>query len=115
MIVTHKRAVPQGLAREGGQNSAYGQLRHLIIPMSSYLVTGGAGFIGSHLAEELTRRGNRVRVVDSFITGKRRNLAHLPGVELLDSRKDRKSTRLNSSHMSISYAVFCLKKKKKQK
>src|SRR5690242_21060801 len=29
--------------------------------------------------------------------------------------KDRKSTRLNSSHMSISYAVFCLKKKKKRK
>src|SRR5690242_21099896 len=29
--------------------------------------------------------------------------------------KDRKSTRLNSSHMSISYAVFCLKKKKKKK
>jgi len=52
--------------------------------MSSYLVTGGAGFIGSHLAEELTRRGNHVRVVDSFITGKRRNLAHLAGVELLE-------------------------------
>src|SRR6266480_7551873 len=31
------------------------------------------------------------------------------------ARQDRKSTRLNSSHMSISYAVFCLKKKKKQK
>src|SRR5690242_21602208 len=31
------------------------------------------------------------------------------------SRGDRKSTRLNSSHMSISYAVFCLKKKKKKK
>src|SRR6266487_6485495 len=30
-------------------------------------------------------------------------------------RRDRKSTRLNSSHPSISYAVFCLKKKKKQK
>src|SRR5580698_10946207 len=30
-------------------------------------------------------------------------------------REDRKSTRLNSSHMSISYAVFCLKKKKKKK
>src|SRR5438477_5995814 len=30
-------------------------------------------------------------------------------------RGDRKSTRLNSSHMSISYAVFCLKKKKKKK
>src|SRR5437868_10259720 len=31
------------------------------------------------------------------------------------SAKDRKSTRLNSSHVSISYAVFCLKKKKKKK
>jgi len=52
--------------------------------MSSYLVTGGAGFIGSHLAEELLRRGERVRIVDSFITGKRTNLAHLPHVELVE-------------------------------
>jgi nucleoside-diphosphate-sugar epimerase len=52
--------------------------------MSSYLVTGGAGFIGSHLAEELTRRGERVRVVDSLITGKRKNLAQLPGVEFIE-------------------------------
>ena len=52
--------------------------------MGSYLVTGGAGFIGSHLAEELIRRGERVRVVDSFITGKRENLAHIPGVELVE-------------------------------
>jgi nucleoside-diphosphate-sugar epimerase len=42
--------------------------------MSNYLVTGGAGFIGSHLAEELIRRGHRVRIVDSLITGKRANL-----------------------------------------
>lgn len=52
--------------------------------MASYLVTGGAGFIGSHLATELVRRGHRVRVVDSLITGKRRNLAHLPAVEFLE-------------------------------
>jgi len=52
--------------------------------MPSYLVTGGAGFIGSHLAEELLRRGARVRVADSFITGKRENLAHLTGVELVE-------------------------------
>src|SRR3712207_7383911 len=35
------------------------------------------------------------------------------GVGLLPQRRDRKSTRLNSSHANISYAVFCLKKKKK--
>jgi nucleoside-diphosphate-sugar epimerase len=52
--------------------------------MSSYLVTGGAGFIGSHLTEELVRRGHRVRVADSFITGKRHNLDHIPGVELVE-------------------------------
>jgi len=51
--------------------------------MAQYLVTGGAGFIGSHLTEELVRRGERVRVVDSLITGKRQNLTHIPGVEFL--------------------------------
>ncbi len=51
--------------------------------MAQYLVTGGAGFIGSHLTEELVRRGERVRVVDSLITGKRQNLAHISGVEFL--------------------------------
>jgi nucleoside-diphosphate-sugar epimerase len=52
--------------------------------MAHYLVTGGAGFIGSHLAEELVRRGERVRVADSLITGTRANLAHLPSVDFLE-------------------------------
>jgi nucleoside-diphosphate-sugar epimerase len=52
--------------------------------MSQYLVTGGAGFIGSHLAEELTRRGHTVRVADSLVTGKRANLDHVKGVEFLE-------------------------------
>jgi len=42
-----------------------------------YLVTGGAGFIGSHIVEELIRRGERVRVLDNFSTGRRENLAPL--------------------------------------
>ena len=52
--------------------------------MAKYLVTGGAGFIGSHLSEELVRRGHSVRVADSLITGKRSNLDHVPGVEFLE-------------------------------
>ena len=52
--------------------------------MSSYLVTGGAGFIGSHLTEELIRRGEQVRVVDSLITGHRKNLEHLSGIDFIE-------------------------------
>src|SRR5439155_6128543 len=52
--------------------------------MAFHLVTGGAGFIGSHLAEELLRRGHIVRIVDSLITGKRRNLDHVSGAAFGD-------------------------------
>lgn len=51
--------------------------------MPVYLVTGGAGFIGSHLVEALVARGATVRVADNLSTGKRENLAHLPAVDLL--------------------------------
>jgi nucleoside-diphosphate-sugar epimerase len=52
--------------------------------MSLYVVTGGAGFIGSHMVEELRRRGERVRVVDNLATGHRYNLAHVDDVELIE-------------------------------
>ncbi|HXE81404.1 MAG TPA: SDR family oxidoreductase [Vicinamibacterales bacterium] len=52
--------------------------------MAFYVVTGGAGFIGSHLVEELVRRGERVRVADNFSTGRRANIAHLSEVELME-------------------------------
>ena len=42
--------------------------------MRTFLVTGGAGFIGSHIAEALARRGDRVRVLDNLSTGHRANL-----------------------------------------
>jgi UDP-glucuronate decarboxylase len=41
------------------------------------LITGGAGFLGSHLAERLLRGGNEVLVVDNFFTGTKQNLEHL--------------------------------------
>ena len=44
---------------------------------SAYLVTGAAGFIGSHIAETLVAQGDRVRVLDNFSTGKRQNIAPL--------------------------------------
>lgn len=45
----------------------------------TYIVTGGAGFIGSHIADRLLREGHRVRIIDNFSTGKRENLAVLTG------------------------------------
>lgn len=47
--------------------------------MATYLVTGGAGFIGSHIVDELVRLGESVRVLDNLSTGKRENLANVIG------------------------------------
>ena len=53
--------------------------------MSSYLVSGGAGFIGSNIVEELVRLGHSVRVLDNFATGKRENIApYLKQIELIE-------------------------------
>ena len=47
--------------------------------MKRILVTGGAGFIGSHLVERLLNDGHQVHVLDNFSTGRRENIAHLEG------------------------------------
>ena len=53
--------------------------------MPRYLVTGGAGFIGSHVVDALARAGNSVRVVDDLSTGRCENLASHPAVELVEA------------------------------
>ncbi|MDR0712751.1 MAG: SDR family oxidoreductase [Bacteroidales bacterium] len=47
--------------------------------MKRILITGGAGFIGSHLCEKLLREGNEVICVDNFFTGSKENIIHLMG------------------------------------
>ncbi|MEA2750449.1 MAG: UDP-glucose 4-epimerase [Myxococcales bacterium] len=53
--------------------------------MATYLVTGGAGFIGSSIAEVLLAKGERVRIIDDFSTGRRSNIEALKGdVEVVE-------------------------------
>jgi len=53
--------------------------------MARYLVTGGAGFIGSSIAEELLSKGEKVRILDDFSTGRRSNVESLKGdVEVVE-------------------------------
>src|SRR5690242_21587083 len=81
-----------------------------------------AAFVRDSFADERPRYSNRPRALgpqrrehDNDLHARAQSAGNR-GKEpaRLAKSKDRKSTRLNSSHMSISYAVFCLKKKKKK-
>ena len=63
--------------------------------MSTYLITGAAGFIGSHLAQALVDRGGKVRALDNFATGSRQNLADIRDrIELVEADlRDRDAVR----------------------
>jgi len=52
--------------------------------MRTFLVTGGAGFIGSHIAQALLKRGDKVRILDNLSTGHRRNVPSGGSVELIE-------------------------------
>ena len=69
------------------------------------LITGGAGFIGSHITEALVKRGDRVRVLDNLLTGHRANLAHLiDQIEFVEGDiRDPEQTRAAMAGVSIVY------------
>src|SRR5258708_7926638 len=52
--------------------------------MMNVLITGGAGFVGSHLADRLLTRGDRVTVIDNFATGRRDNLSPHVNLNLIE-------------------------------
>ena len=73
--------------------------------MAQYLVTGGGGFIGSHIVEALVQRGEPVRVLDNFSTGKRENLAHnLAHIELLEGDM----IDLETAHQAVAGVEYVL-------
>ena len=61
--------------------------------MGRCLVTGGAGFIGSHLVDALVASGETVRVLDDFSTGQSENLSQAKGVEVQSRLRDRPGRR----------------------
>jgi len=71
--------------------------------MSKFLVTGGAGFIGSNIVEELLKRGHAVRVIDNFSTGRRSNIEpYLKDIELIEG--DIRSLEVLRSAMSRPFS-----------
>src|SRR2546430_9194143 len=83
--------------------------RSTLFPYTTLFRSRLSGSCASWEDRVLIASGMRPRPREGL--GRRLGAAHL--VELRQLRLDRKSTRLNSSHSQISYAVFCLKKKKK--
>lgn len=58
----------------GARHSGLGPSEELV---TRYLITGGAGFIGSHVADALVAKRHHVAILDDFSTGRRRNVEHL--------------------------------------
>jgi len=83
-------------------------MKHALAP-TTCLITGGAGFIGSHLAEYLLSQGHRVLVIDDLSTGRWENIAHLEGHERFHfARASLEDTTVLDRLASESKVVFHL-------
>ena len=71
--------------------------------MATCLVTGGAGFLGSHLCDELLARGNRVICVDNLETGTLENIAHIRGAEFIALNIDITGTYFVDEPVDVVY------------
>ena len=77
-----RERIPEGVPCEG---CAWESKAVRKVEMDVYLVTGAAGFIGRSIAAELLARGKRVRGIDNFSTGKRKNLVGLEAMDLIEA------------------------------
>jgi UDP-glucose 4-epimerase len=71
--------------------------------MATYLVTGGAGFIGSHIVEALAAGGHDVKVFDNLATGHRENLDHLKGQHTLIEGDVRDTAALEAAMRGVEF------------
>lgn len=72
---------------------------------SRYLVTGGGGFIGSHVVDELLSRGHAVTILDNFSTGRRENIAHVANAIDLVEGDVRSYERANTAMKDVDVVV----------
>ena len=83
-------------------------LMDLVDTSARYLVTGGAGFIGSHLVENLVEVGASVRVLDDFSTGRRQNLEpFLEGIELMEGTVTDPRVTRNATGSALGASATC--------
>jgi UDP-N-acetylglucosamine 4-epimerase len=73
--------------------------------MATYLVTGGAGFIGSNIVDELLGRGDAVRVLDDFSTGREENVRHFAGEVDLIRGDIRDAATVGSAVAGVDFVI----------